>query len=387
MKLGLGILASTLALGLVQADRSGSARASESPYLRTMDPDAAKVLTDRLRFIQEIYEPNAADTAQLEAEWSRLLGMHEKYVKETELTIQRIHLSMTLVATEPGQTSEQSQPMMDKFQGQLASLYSKAPLSLANIIAKTEAGLPKDAVKAGRIRLQAKFAPLLDRIGGRLEVRRLDWLMEPAWVLSERPSIPVAPPTPRKKLTREELQQRLPQVTIVPATPEEQAEAEQINRAMRENAAALQPPAASGEPATLGTALKPPSPNQPVSSPPMVLPPAVQPAAPAREILPAPALSEWQDHVEKSYSRFGMTDAQKQIAADILSQSRKRAEQFTGDNVEQFSTARKNNDEARLKELNHELDVIYDELVQRVESVATLEQKLKAAEKESAAKK
>ena len=381
MKQKLGMLALVVAASWALGDSAATVYAGDAPYLNTMDPDAAKVLTDRKKFILEVYQPSAADMNQLDADLSRLLGLHEKYVQDTKLTIERIHLSMTLIATEPGQTSEQSKPMVDRFQEQLSRVYARAPLSLFNVTSKVEAGISKEAAQAGRVRLQEKFAPLLDRTGGRLELRKLDWLLTPAWVPGDRPSIPVSPPQPRKGLSREEFREKYPRVSIQPATPEERAEAEQYNQMLLQNAAKTPPDAKPGQPAQSAhdTPLKPPPANP-------VTPAPAQPAQPPRVVTPAPMLSEWEGPLQTAIVRFELNDSQKKTAGEIYDYSKKRAEQYRAENEGQFSAARKSNDEARIKELNRGMDVIYDEMIQRIESVATLEQKLKAVARETAKK-
>jgi hypothetical protein len=121
--------------------------------------------------------------------------------------------------------------------------------------------------------------------------------------------------------------------------------------------------ASSGQPTTV-------APVQPVTK--------IEPV----KLAPAPPIDDWDKHVDATSTKYGFTDAQRTKAQSILRDLRHRAEQYRASRDADFKSLggmadRKAQDD-RKKQLNQPLDAMFDELKQRLDNLATLEQRSKA---------
>jgi len=101
-------------------------------------------------------------------------------------------------------------------------------------------------------------------------------------------------------------------------------------------------------------------------------------------VKPAPPVAEWAAVVEQITGKFGFTDPQKTLAKSILESYQTRAATHREQRKADYEAAEQLADPAKkveeLGKLNERLNLLFDELTQRVESLATAEQKIKAGE-------
>jgi len=121
--------------------------------------------------------------------------------------------------------------------------------------------------------------------------------------------------------------------------------------------------------------------DSPSAAPPKALRATDQ--TPAAPLPPAPELDEWDKYVDQTAKKYGFDDSQRTKGQAVLKDLRKRAEQYRASRSNDYVQARQNTDaKARaetLKKLNQPIDALFDELKQRLDSLATAQQKAKAA--------
>lgn len=97
----------------------------------------------------------------------------------------------------------------------------------------------------------------------------------------------------------------------------------------------------------------------------------------------APPLDDWDKYVDATCKRFEFSDAQVIKAQSILKDLRTRATAYRSSRNEDFSAAERIADAKakadRKKELSTPIDAFFEELKQRLDNLATLEQRAKAA--------
>jgi hypothetical protein len=138
-----------------------------------------------------------------------------------------------------------------------------------------------------------------------------------------------------------------------------------------------QPPSAAAQaPAPSSVRQTTPAPRPVVTT----VPRQQQPTQPPRVIEPAPPLDKWEKYVAKTSAMYGFTDAQDAKARSILSDLKHRARQYQLTRGPAFQEAERLQDAgaraARLKHLNRPIDLLFDELKQRLDNLPTIPQKL-----------
>lgn len=322
---------------------------SPSPaYLPANEPNATVLAADRTRLVRDMYQLEPPATDKLAKDVTALVPFQEKYLKEISKTVYRTELAITLTANDSNIAEAEKPNRIAGFQDQLNHIYGRAPLSLANVIKMADAGLAPDKVKAAHDKIAARFADRLK--GAALDVARIDALVMPPVHPGKKPEIVTA------------LSQYNPPPAPAPTSP-------------------LRPATQAPPPA--------PNPNQPANpqapqpTKPAVAIPPPQPAAPPpppRDIKPAPPEAEWPAYLEKSATKFALTPEQKKIAEKALDQCKNRAVTYREKTKPDYESAAKldpKDKSNRVAELNKPLDVLFDELTQRVEALATAEQKAK----------
>jgi hypothetical protein len=343
------------------------ADASGKPYLYWPGAKKEALLDDRSRFLKEIYHPTPEELAKIERLLADLYPAHEKYASEISLTVHRVKMAAAIVNSEQKTSNDPNQPTLETFKRQLERLYAGAPLSLARVAARMEMSLRPPDVAAARERLTAKFAPLLAPRATPIDLDELDALVGPAFV----PGPPPIPPTPRPTqapfpIAREELGKFMPThiVTREDGTPVEVP------------AAAAQKPAAPPAMQQPNEAAAPPHAHSPA--------PPIQPTVVnvPREIKPAPPLADWDAYPKSTAERLGFTAEQTAKAEAIASQCKQRAAQYRDETKEAYADLARITDPAaaaeKRKALDAGFDQIYDEMTQRVDAIATIEQVVNA---------
>lgn len=97
----------------------------------------------------------------------------------------------------------------------------------------------------------------------------------------------------------------------------------------------------------------------------------------------APSLDDWDKYVDTTCKKFGFSDSQVIKAQSILKDLRNRAAAYRSSRNEDFAAAERLADAKakadRKKELSAPIDAFFEELKQRLDNLATLEQRAKAA--------
>lgn len=100
-------------------------------------------------------------------------------------------------------------------------------------------------------------------------------------------------------------------------------------------------------------------------------------------VAPAPPLDTWDKHLDKTAGQFQFSDQQRTKAQAILRDLRRRAEQYRLSRAPDFAAAERETDakarRATEGRLNEPLDRMFDELKQRLDALATIQQRARAA--------
>ncbi|HUN81784.1 MAG TPA: hypothetical protein VMV81_09780 [Phycisphaerae bacterium] len=331
---------------------AGVAAAQQAPYLPANTPDANRLLADRVKFVKENYALDQSAMNKLTKDLMGLVPFHEKYMKDAGKTVYRMELAMSIVTSDSQIPDAEKPARLEHFRSQMTDLYSKAPLSLRSVIKMADAQTTPDKAQLAHAKIGARLAGLLK--GQPFEIDRVDGLLIPP----SKGSVP------------------LPVITAgTPPAPPPQP------------AANANPPTAAANPAVAS--------NPPPSNPNPFLPPTPQhnpppqpalPAPPPRVVGPAPALDQWKTNVDAAIAKYEFNPDQKKIAERALDQCKLRAETAKSKVKGELEAAAKISDEkaraTKITEINKPVDTAYDELMQRVESLATAEQKAKVDKKQ-----
>lgn len=326
-----------------------------SPYLSADEPDANKLLADRTKFVRENYQLPAAESDKIVQSLTGLVSVQERYLRESSLTLSRLRLAITLVGTDPAKSEPERGAKAAVFQGQYRRILSNAPMGLQNVVKLTEAALSTESIAPARAKIQAKFADAAKISGIPFAVENLDALAGGPLDPGPRPEVRLPDPTS----------------PIAGAPP---------------------PPAQTPITKTVHPQMpaQPKIPQGPVPAPPrnIAIPPKPAYQAPPP---PAPPVTQWPDLVKNLADKYELTPEQRTTVESVLTQSKARADDHRQRNQGSYDEAAKlSDDDAKMKklqELNLPVDVIYDQMKQRVESIASIEQRNKAAQNEKAPKK
>lgn len=327
----------------------GVAAAQPGPYLPTNTPDANQLAADRVRFVKEMYSLDPAGNDKIAKDLTALVPFQEKFLKDAAKSIYRIELAITIVNNDT-QTPEAERPAkLERFRNQLADVYARAPLSLANVIRMADGATTPDKADMAHAKIAAKLSEQLK--GQPLVIPKVDGLLTP----------------PSKT--------GVPMPVINAATPPAPAQPAPTP-AMPAPKAGQQAPSANQPQITPSPFVPPAVQNPPVPAP--VIP--ALPPPPPRNVGPAPALDQWKPNVEATMEKYAFTPDQKKIAEKVLDQCKLRAELAKSKGDEPAKPAE--GAAAKTTGSSKPTDLVYDELMQRVDSLATAEQKAKTEKKQ-----
>ncbi|MEK6643683.1 MAG: hypothetical protein AABZ08_07215 [Planctomycetota bacterium] len=212
-----------------------------------------------------------------------------------------------------------------RFRSQLEAIYSRAPMSLSKTTAMVDSMVGPEKAELAHAKMAAIFANKLN--GQPFSVAKLDGLIMP----------------PMKMIKQQDV---IAQAQPKPATP----------------ANPIQPDGKIPPKQNLQPAMPPIAANVPPPAPP----------SPPRDIKPAPPVADWQSTVDGSAKKYKYTPEQMKVAEKVMAQCKARADALKGQ-----PDADK---PLESKDGKHKpMDLLYDELVQRVEALASSEQKAKFA--------
>ncbi|QDV91152.1 hypothetical protein RAS2_22420 [Phycisphaerae bacterium RAS2] len=327
-------------------DRFGGSASAPAGYLAATEADTNKLVADRERFIRTYYEPDPAAMAAIQKSLAEAAKLQDKYRFDVALTLSRMGLALGIASENPEYSPEKRAEVMGRLRAQASRYYAMGPLSLAKVAKMAEGSLSADRIAAGHAKLNAALQHVPNATP--VDIAKLDAFLSPPLAATPKPIIPRSAPMDVQALTQQDQNQQ-----IMPAN------------------AANQPAPMAQNPAqpTAPTPAEQKVPERPVMPAAAVNPPPqpVQPPAPPREIKPAPATNTWADFAKQCATRFKYTADQQKSADTVLDSVMKRA-----------GSAGDAKDSAGHKMV----DVLYDELQQRLESIASIEQRQAAAQAE-----
>lgn len=294
-----------------------------------VDPADHKWMDARVALIHDAYGLNPAQTKVFSGQLTALWKDQRQYQFETNVTLRGIRAAMRDVTASGLVAPENRAAFQAKFERQLYDfVYLKAPMSYANLLKGVEAGLASEQVARGRDHLKKMYQGATE-----FSLDTVDWDLRrpvemPSMAVKERPSLPAFEP-------------------------------------MAESAPPRTPPK-SAKPKVEKTARPTAPPTTPAASPPAK-------TTPPKPLKPAPPVDQWVGLVDQTIAKYNFSEQQKTQAQEILHQcqdnARMHKRQYEKGNQKAEGSA------SGLKTLNHKLDTIYNQLAERVESLATLEQK------------
>ncbi len=337
-----------------QAPPSGAAPAAiESPY--------AAALAARVAFAREAYQLGEGDAVRLKAVLAELLPTQELYMHEHAATVRRTKMALHELLPQQNYTPEMREKLEATFKRQLRAMYAEAPLSMTNVIQRVEATLPKGSAAERRASLAQRYSDVL-------KGQPLDYeLLDEAIVRDKHDETQVRPGAAGAASAGRSESARPPDNTDASSTATARTDWPPVR---------TQPPTSSPPPAITKEISSMARPRPPVAAAPDAEPPPPPP--------PAPPVAEWGGRFESICTKYGFALEQRSRAEAVWKSCSSRAEAHLQQNRQAFDAANKMGDpaakEQKLKELSQPLDKLFAEMNQRIESIASIEQK-QAAEK------
>lgn len=361
-----------LILGLVALAGLPAAAQSARPYLPADEGDVQKLIADRTQFVQDIYQPSAEDAAKILEAMRDLEGTQAQYQRQSALSLSRLNLSYSIVYHDTNRDPAKRTELMKRFERQYHNILAKAPLSLRNVVRLAEATLTPDVATKGRAAIAQKLATQATQLGETFDIERIDGIAYGPLVPGPRPEIqlPERPTAQPLVLT--------PDKTPPPAAPPASTPPT--------------PPPSTPTPPAAPPAQPVPAPIQPTARDATPPPPPAPPTAKTASavVSPAPGVSEWKNMLNVATQKYGYNPAQMEAAQSVINQSLSIAEKHRAANAGAYAEVEKLPDSpekaAKLKTLNEPLDKVYDTMMKRMESIASLEQRNRAAANEKAGK-
>lgn len=323
------------------------ASAGSGPYLSSDEFDVQKLLTDRNKFVLDMYQPGGAEAAKVLEALRELVPAQAQYQREASLTFARLQLAMTITYHDTNASQDQRSARWKKFHRQYYHILAKAPLSLRNTIRVAEATLSSEQASSGRARMAEKLAPQIKASGEAFDIENIDGI-----VMGEiTPGPPPAIQLPERPVPQP--------VVVTHDTP------------TADNTTIAQNPSSA-------------TPERPTSPPPPPAPAAPRPA-PGAPIAAAPPLAEWNSALSAAKEKYEFDATQTESAQNILNQSIKSAEALMEQSKSAMDAAASMPDGAektkKLEEINLPLNRLYDSMTKRLDSIASIEQRNRAATK------
>ncbi|OWY71158.1 hypothetical protein B7486_11180 [cyanobacterium TDX16] len=316
--------------------------AAQPPYLSSDQQDIERLVADRNKFVHDMYQAGGSESAKILDALRELMPAQAQYQRESALTLSRLRLAMTITYHDSSVSQDQRSARWKKFHRQYYSILAKAPLSLRNTIRVVEASLPSEIVSAGRARMAERLSEQVKAAGEAFDIEKIDGIVmgeiaagpAPAIQLPERPA-----PQP-VVVTHDD--------TPPPANP-------------------AQPAVTQARPAT------PPPPPAPAT-------PRVPPGAPLPE---APLLEQWNAALTSATEKYEYDATQLETAKGVVNQSIKSAEALLAQSKAAMDEAAAMVDgpekTKKMDELKMPINRLYDSMVKRLDSLASIEQKNRAA--------
>lgn len=325
--------------------------AAGQPYLSADEQDVQKLVADRNKFVLDMYQPAAADAAKVLESLRELMPAQAQYQREVALTLSRLRLAMTITYHDTNVSQDQRSARWKKFHNQYYRLLAKAPLSMRNTIRVAEAMLSSEMTSAGRARMAEKLAEQIKATGSAFDLEKIDGIVMGEITPGPPPVIQLPErPTPQP-------------VVVTHDTPGE---------------------AQPAQPAQQTPAAKPPA--RPTTPPPPPAPRVVT-TPPGAPLPAAPPLADWNAALSQAQAKYEFTESQVETAKNIVNQTIKSAEAMMEQNKDAMQEASAMPDgpdkQQKLESLKAPLNKLYDSMNKRLDSIASIEQKNRAAAKEA----
>lgn len=339
---------------------------SPRPYLPADSADVDKLISDRNQFVLDMYQPAAPDAAKVLDALRELEGAQAQYQRQSSLSLSRLTLAYSIVYHDTNRDPATRTALMKRFERQYHNVLAKAPLSLRNTVRIAEASLSADQSKQGQTRMAEAFKSQAAQAGEPFNIDHIDGYAYGAITPGPRPEIQLPErPAPQPLVLTPD--------TSAPPPPAQPAT----------------PPPPVTPPAQPPVAQVPETPKPTTPPPP---PPAVQlPRPQASGQLPtAPPVTDWKGYLNTATAKYGFTPAQMEAAQGVINQSVGLAERHRELNKGAYAEvealpADAADRAAKLKTLNEPLDLLHSTMVKRVDAIASIEQRNRAAAQEKPA--
>lgn len=318
---------------------------------------ASTLIEQRMQFVCDAYKLDDQQQQRLRADLAKLEDIHDAYMSRYRRTLRRQAKAISLVI--PNQQDEYDAAMQAsltaKIQDEIYSIHARAPLSLAFVVGKTEAMLSSGRIEGGRRKIAAKYATLLK--GRPLNIRTIDRLVLKPVAPSATTAMPAfAPPAASAKKKVNPVQRR--KVVPEPIKIKAPANADRGRpTATPQIKPKLRPPVAATASRSIGP------------------------------LPPAPPTADWAAALDASVAKYGFSDNQKLVAQAALKSCLNRAESYLQKNKGAFDRAKQavpsDGNAKPLTKLQRPIDMLFNELNQRIDSIATVEQVMAAKKKKA----
>lgn len=300
-----------------------SARANDD--VPPSEPNDAALIDERIAFVKAFYELDDGALNGLRAALEERLPAHGDYMNRNELTLRRRTAALaTAVPQELKAGNPHAAALKRSYQETIYQIREQAPLSVSESVKIAEGLIAPAARDAGRAKIRQFFAKQLN--GQTFDPGRLDRLVlapvEPLDVTSSEPLASVN----RKQMQSNDRSRRGATMTDAEKARLEAARIEAMRSRDTGPTKAVAPP-----------------------------PPANR--SPESVTLNAPPLEQWETEYQTWATAYDFTPAQRKVAQSIYDQSMRRAEGLTDGDGKQA------------------LDRVFTEMKQRIDSVASIEQR------------
>lgn len=314
----------------------------------TGEPEEATLINERIEFVKSFYPVSADQVEKLRKELNARVDVHKEYMNRNDLMLRRRTTAISAVLPQDQTHSvEQITALRAKYQEEIYRIREAAPLSLTASVRMAEDMLTPEGRNSGRGKVEAFFAKQLN--GQHVDPSRLDRL-----ILSPVPMLDVSQ---HDELT--DTQNKLMGNTPKKIKASNRPTSEEI-RAAKE--AAIK---AKREAKTLNAA----DPHAGHDHGPVPPPPSNRSIETIS--LNAPALDQWESQFQAWATDYEFTPVQKGAAELIYKHCLDQAKRQP---VTDDTSAKR-------------LDVIFTQMKQRIDSVASIEQRERLKSKQKAAGK
>lgn len=312
-------------------------------------PERKTTLPERLAFCKKFYELNDGEVEQLRTALEAKLLLHRNYMRDHQTDLRRRTAAIAVALPQQNTANyspEQKERFRSYYQEQIYRIYEAAPMSLSYAVQQAQEIVGKDRADRGREKIAMFFKPIIG--DGPVDVKRMDRLvLKP--VQMEDISMNDDLTSAQAKLLGGDVPR--------PVQRDPKKRPQPMTDGATEPASQSKTPARNPAPPEVPANLR----NQPAAE--------------------APALDQWEATYQTWATNYGFSPEQKATAERIYQYSYRKALEYVSENKDAIE-ASQGKDSNSTNELMKPVSKLFNQMKDRVDNVATLEQRARWAQQQ-----